>query len=73
MGVNYHLLTGMILQVVEIVDGDSVMYLLWSNYSDLTQPKNPKGSWGREMGTLISGTSGLVKYSNLARSYLGFV
>ena len=30
---------------------------IWSNYSNLTRPKTPKGSWRREMGPLISGKS----------------
>ena len=36
---------------------------IWSNYSDLTRPKNPpNGGLLREMGPLISGKSRLVKY-----------
>ncbi len=34
---------------------------IWSNYSNLTRPGPPRGSWGREMGPLISGKSRLVK------------
>ena len=33
------------------------MHKIWSNYSDLTWPGPPKGSYEREMGPLISGSS----------------
>ena len=39
--------------------------LFWSNYSDLTRP-HPKW-WFSKGNPLISGTSRLVKYYNLAR------
>ena len=41
------------------------LYMIWSNYSDLTRP-HPKW-WFSEGNPLISGKSGLVKYDNLAR------
>ncbi len=41
------------------------VYIIWSNYSDLTRP-HPKW-WFSKGNPLISGTSRFVKYYNLAR------
>ena len=38
--------------------------MIWSNYSDLTRPKNPIGS-GLEGKSLISGKCRLVKYYSI--------
>ena len=42
-----------------------IVYIVWSNYSDLTRP-HPK-CWFSKGNPLISGKSRLVKYYNLAR------
>ena len=48
-----------------ILEDEVVTQHLHSNRSDLTRPGPPKGSWEREIGTLISGKSRLLKYYSI--------